>query len=285
MDEYDTIEAIYYSIDNGARIVNCSYGGDSNNQNEYNAFEDMKDAGILAVCAAGNDGWNTDIPSNANFPSCYDLDNIISVAASDQNDYLGDFSNYGLTSVDVMAPGDYIKSTVPAGTYTDATVTVETGSGTTEYPALGMAYAGTTGETGITGLAYGIRDGTSMAVPHVSGIAGLILSKNPDVGYAEVKSAIIDTVDKISSVTNKIVSGGRVNAFNALQIVRNRTGDLTCDGRVGLEDIIIALGVVSGLNTDAFSACLTTAVDVNGDARIGIEEAIYVLQKVGGLRE
>ena len=250
IEEWDVIEAIDYAIDNGARIVNCSFGGEDYMQTEYEAFGSLKIAGILAVCAAGNEELNTDETISKNYPSCYDLDNIISVAASNQNDNLASFSNYGLTSVDVMAPGDNIYST-----YLDPS--------------------------------YKYMQGTSMAAPHVSGIAGLLLAKNPSLGYTRVKSAILDTVDKIEPIepddpSKRILTGGRVNALAALSSVYMQ-GDVSGDNKVGLADAILALQVLAGLRPEICSACISSGVDVNGDSRIGIEEVIYVLRELSGI--
>ncbi|MCK4390069.1 MAG: S8 family serine peptidase [Desulfobacterales bacterium] len=382
IEEWDVIEAIDYAIDNGARIVNCSFGGEDYMQTEYEAFGSLKIAGILAVCAAGNEELNTDEIISKNYPSCYDLDNIISVAASNQNDNLASFSNYGLTTVDVMAPGVNIKSTIPVET--EASVTVDS----TTYAASGMQYASMTDEDGITAVAYdcgmgypnefpsgvsdnialiqrGKRDeedfyfsaktsnaqaagavaviiynnvtgnfddwtlgtpgdwvpvvciskadaealtamglprtvtlvnkladspssyatmsGTSVAAPHVSGIAGLLLAKNPSLGYTRVKSAILDTVDRIPSVSDKMVSGGRVNALCALCSINTVPGDVSCDSNVGLDDAILALQVLSGMKPRICSARISSGVDVNGDGRIGIEEVIYVLRELSGI--
>jgi len=394
IEEWDVIEAIGYAIFNGARIVNCSFGGENEDSLEELAFGWLQQAGILAVCSAGNDGINTDTGPKT-YPACYDLDNIISVAASDSDDCLASFgsagaSNYGDTTVDVMAPGHDIKSTVPA-THTEAVVRAGTDP-YTEYSANGMLFAGTTDEEGITQLAYncgqgytdqfpdgvsgniaviqrGNRDGTdfyfsekvanaqdkgavaaiiynnrldgsddnfdevggslgspgdwipvvsiskadgkaltpllpltvtvinkqidppsaydtmqgtSMAAPYVSGIAGLLLSVNPALTYTQVKSAILDTVDKIPDVSGKLVSGGRVNARAALSRAFMH-GDVSGDNKIGLDDAILALQVVSRMNPQP-PACISCGIDVNGDGRIGIEEAIYVLQVVGKMR-
>jgi hypothetical protein len=105
------VAAIDYAASNGANIINASYGGSVFDQLQYETIRAAGDAGLLFIAAAGNEGVNTDI--NPHYPSGYYLHNIISVAASDQNDELAGFSNYGPTTVDVMAPGTNILSTVP----------------------------------------------------------------------------------------------------------------------------------------------------------------------------
>ena len=149
-DDFAIIEAIQYALAQGARIINCSFGGGASSESEINAFTALKNAGVLVVAAAGNDGRNTDA-AGPNYPSGYDLDNIIAVAASDRYDNRAGFSNYGLASVDVMAPGVEIYSTMPVET--DALV-ITGGPVPVAYQASGMTYAGITAEGGITGTAH-----------------------------------------------------------------------------------------------------------------------------------
>ncbi len=128
----------------GLRIVNCSFGGGSPSDVERRAFEALADAGILAICAAGNGGG--DIDQQGFYPAGYDLPNMITVAAADRNDGLAPFSNYGLRMVHCMAPGDTVVSLGQAGT----SARVLAGGAT--YPAIGMLYAGTTDSNGARGL-------------------------------------------------------------------------------------------------------------------------------------
>ncbi len=134
--------------------------------------------GILFVCAAGNSAKNTDIYPQS--PASLPNANILAVAASDAKDRLASFSNYGAKTVDVAAPGVSILSTTP-------------------------------------GSSYAYMSGTSMATPHVSGIAALIKAKKPSLTTSQVKDLIIRYVDKKPAFSGKMVSGGRVNAYLAVK--------------------------------------------------------------------
>ncbi len=177
----DAIAALEYAVYMGVKVSNNSWGGDGDSS-LYLAIENAGASGHLFMAAAGNgnengDGYDTD--SLPHYPSSYNLDNIISVAATDNQDQLAGFSNYGLSSVDVGAPGVDIASTYPGG--------------------------------------YAWMSGTSMATPHVSGLAALLLSNHPEWGYAEVKERILSTVRPIVALDGKTVTGGIINAYNALQ--------------------------------------------------------------------
>jgi subtilisin family serine protease len=171
------IEAIEYAIENGAQIINASFSGEGSSTSEYNALWQAGNAGILVVAAAGNDGRNHDFMPV--YPSGYDLPNIISVGATDPNDVLASFSNYGAMSVDVAAPGVGIYST----------------------------------EAGDT---YRYLSGTSMATPHVSGLAALIWAENPGITYIEVKDRILNGVDVIQGLMGNVLMAGRINANKSI---------------------------------------------------------------------
>jgi subtilisin family serine protease len=341
------IAAIGYAVSMGAKVINASFGGPDYAQGLYDAVANANAAGVLFVAAAGNDGTNNDtIPS---YPASFNLPNIISVAATNQNDQLSDFSNYGATSVHVAAPGENIYSTLPAARLTvwsdnfdDGDISDWTTGGTnntwglsssTTYnnshysltdspsgnyqtntaswaraPVLDLSsYAGTklefkvTGKSqetdrlyvqtstnatswtdqeiylrdldtsvpslygdgsdqwyrgevelgkydgkstvyvrfyfaslssgtsdgwyidnvsvtaasfSYTGTEYYYKAGTSMAAPHVVGLAGLVWSHYPSSSMSQVRDTIISTVDRKSALTGKVASGGRVNAYN-----------------------------------------------------------------------
>ena len=175
--------AIRYAVDNGASVSNNSwiyYGGTSGDV-VYQAVAYAESHQHLVIAAAGNDGFNNDASIWRSYPASFSLGNIIAVAATDTRDAKPNWSNYGKTSVDLGAPGVSILSTVPVG-------------------------------------AYGFGSGTSMATPHVTGVAALILAARPDLAGspALVKSLILNNVDKVKALSNKTVTGGRLNAAKAL---------------------------------------------------------------------
>ena len=183
MLDSDIIEGIQYAWMMGARVSNNSYGGYGYSQAMYDAIKAAGDNDHLFCAAAGNDANNND--QNAFYPASYDLDNIIAVAATDNNDNLASFSDYGQNSVDLGAPGVSILSTLPS--------------------------AGS-----VLGQNYGILDGTSMATPHVTGAAALVLSVNSTLNAASIKAAILNNVDADPALTGKTVTGGRLNIANIL---------------------------------------------------------------------
>ena len=109
-DTASQVKAIDFAIQNGAKVINASYAGNSFDQNEYDAINRFRAAGGIFVAAAGNNGTNNDI--SPYYPASHTLDNIISVAATDNKDAIASFSNFGSTSVDVGAPGVSVLSTV-----------------------------------------------------------------------------------------------------------------------------------------------------------------------------
>jgi len=179
----DAISAINYATmmrrDHGVNVVatNNSWSGGSYSSALRDAIETAGREGILFMAAASNEGLNND--AVANYPSNYDSEYILAVAATDRNDRLANFSNYGATSVDLGAPGVSIYSSIPGDT-------------------------------------YDWFDGTSMATPHVTGAAGLLAASQPGATAGEIKDAIFAGVDPIATLDGMTVTGGRLNAFNSL---------------------------------------------------------------------
>jgi subtilisin family serine protease len=143
-------EAIIYASDNGARIINASWGGYSYSQTLYNAIEYARAKDVLFIGAAGNESNNND--NNPFYPASFNLANIISVAASDQNDQLASFSNYGVNSVDLVAPGVNIYSSIPVFTYgSPVTIYSENfNSWSGDLPLLGWSRGGTNSTWAVT---------------------------------------------------------------------------------------------------------------------------------------
>ncbi|MBC7385304.1 MAG: S8 family serine peptidase [Cryobacterium sp.] len=175
----NTVKAIEWAVNNGAKVINYSGGGPEFAEEEYVALKKAESKGIVVVTAAGNEHSDTDLPENYYYPSAYRLTNIISVSATDINNKLIGSSNWGKTKVDVTAPGENIYSTLPNGM-------------------------------------YGYMTGTSQATAFVSGIAALMLSKDPTLTPARIKEVIRASVDLYPELSGKVASGGRVNAKKAL---------------------------------------------------------------------
>jgi subtilisin family serine protease len=181
----EVIDGIYYAVDNGARIINLSFGSPSFDTQQYKALEYAYERNVLVIAAAGNSSRNID--EQPHYPASYDLPNIISVAATSkgatkEEDVLADFSNYGLNSVDLAAPGEDIYSTFPNNQY----------------------------------LTW---SGTSMAVPHVTGAAALLLAANPNLSVLDLRYALLSNVYKLDSLQDKVNTGGILDVEKAYQYV------------------------------------------------------------------
>ncbi|MCD8528078.1 MAG: S8 family serine peptidase [Candidatus Pacebacteria bacterium] len=177
LDVITVVKAIDFARHNGAHIINASFGGPHFSQAEYDALERFRAAGGLVIAAAGNSGQSNDVAPL--YPASYDLDHIIAVAASDQLDALADFSNFGATSVHIAAPGTNIAST-------------------------------------IIGNQYAFASGTSMAAPHVAGIAALLWAYAPEATFGDVRSRILDFGDVRPALVDHTITGRRANALKSL---------------------------------------------------------------------
>lgn len=180
----NAILALNYAVANGATISNNSWGGGGFFGALHDAIAAAGAQDHIFVAAAGNDSNNNDF--NPMYPATYDLDNIISVAATDHNDQLAYFSNYGANTVDLGAPGVDILSTLPA-------------SGPLSSP---------------TG--YGTLSGTSMATPHVAGVVALVRGQHPEWSNLRVIEQVVGTAEPVQGLDGNTITGGRLNAAAAL---------------------------------------------------------------------
>lgn len=166
------VQAIQYAKRMGVKIISVSQGGyDWYNQSVYNA---IRDSGILFVCSAGNDAT-----ARYNYPSSYDLPNIIAVANLRNHGQPSPFSNYGDAHVDIAAPGSGVIGPAPGNLYEHA-------------------------------------NGTSQAAPHVAGVAALVLNKFPTLSISAIASRILRSGTRLSSLTGVVKSGALVDAYAAL---------------------------------------------------------------------
>ena len=405
------VSAIHYAVANHARVINASFAGPDCSRTLYDAVSAANAAGVLFVAAAGNEESDNDtvpnFPANFSAPTVCDgqqkaaLANVIVVAATDQNDQLASFSNFGSSTVHVAAPGVRINSTKPTsdvtnvlfhnfdsnptglgyvfggtkntwgftnsasfsspnsltdspnGNYQDNTdsfaagpvftterqrgcrldsrvrlqteqdfdgVFLETSrdGGTTWEPlrlntedsdtqfvsftwgdiADGMnrsrfrfrflsdhsqtfdgVYLDDVRIACVAGPPSGTTDyqflrGTSMATPHVAGLAGLLLSVNPNLTISQLRSAILNTVDRKASLKGKVSSGGRINARAALAsvvtdftVTVNKAGDGT--GSVTSDSSGIECGATCTGQFIQGSTVHLTAVPDPGSAFVG----------------
>lgn len=182
-DAIRCLEYVKLMKDRGVNIVatNNSWGGGGYSQALYDAIAAHMSAGILFIAAAGNSGGNND--TNSVYPASYYLPNVIAVAATDHTDSLASFSsggsNYGAHTVHVGAPGKSILSTTPNNT-------------------------------------YNTFSGTSMAAPHVTGLAALLKAYNPSLDWVAIRNLIFSSGDIQPALEEKTITGRRINAYEAL---------------------------------------------------------------------
>ncbi|WP_020473323.1 S8 family serine peptidase [Zavarzinella formosa] len=164
----NAVKALNYAVANGAKVVNNSYAGGGSDPAMQAAIAAAKAKGVIFVAAAGNDGTSDDI--NPVYPANYNSDNVVTVAATDRNDKLASYSNFGRNTVEIAAPGSNIYSTLP-------------------------------------GNKYGVYSGTSMAAPEVTGAIALVWDTHPTWTYSQVINAILKTADILPSLTGKVATG------------------------------------------------------------------------------
>lgn len=184
------IKSIDYAIKMGVDVMSNSWGGEGKSDILKDSIKRAQDKGILFIAAAGNSNSNNDLVPQ--YPASYQLDNIISVASTTRSGNLSDFSCYGKKSVHIAAPGSDIMSTFP-------------------------------------GDKYKSLSGTSMATPHVAGVVGLYLSKNPKSNYLDIKDKLMRSSDYSMAYDSTIISKGRLNANNLLRGIFPKRPEMPSD--------------------------------------------------------
>lgn len=188
----DIVESYLYAANNGAKIINCSFGK-ANNEGGMVVRDTMNkiaSKGVLVVVSAGNDSsgpfsWH-DIDTDRKFPASYDSANMIVIASTQSDGKLSSFSNIGKVGVDVASPGSNIYST-------------------------------------INNSQYSMASGTSMAAPNASGVAAMVLGYYPMIKAAGLKKLLMDTVTPVPAFKAQMVSGGRLNLKAALERAKSAT--------------------------------------------------------------
>ncbi|HYV86050.1 MAG TPA: S8 family serine peptidase, partial [Patescibacteria group bacterium] len=235
----DALRGIDYATLMGAQVLNASWGGGGFSAIMQDTIAAAETAGIVFVAAAGNEG--EDIDESPQFPAAYELQNVIAVAATDDDDDLAEFSNFGSQHVLLGAPGVAILSTVPGG-------------------------------------GYGLKSGTSMATPMVTGAVALLRAAEPGLTIAEIRSRLAAGVDPLPGLHDTTISGGRLNLFRLLatpdtvppgpigdlaaidsgsgwvRLSWTATGDDGAAGRASSYDVRYAAGTLDPAHLDAAAA-------------------------------
>lgn len=184
----NAVKAIYYAVDNGAKVINCSWGGPSFSQALQDAFSYAYSHGVLIATAAGNYGTDNDVQPL--YPANFDTPSNISVAAVTDYDSLASFSNFGVHTVSLASPGVLIYSTLP-------------------------------------GNNYGLMSGTSMATPFVAGVAALAFREAPQLTGYQVKNIILSSVSPVAGLSSKISSSGRIDALGVVNSAKAQVNSST----------------------------------------------------------
>jgi subtilisin family serine protease len=188
----DAALAIRYAVDNGADIINASFGRRHLSDKQRDALAAALDYAaehkVLVVASAGNYGVDIDKGSDHFFPASFEQDNLLTVAAVTAEGELWPASNFGAHSIDVAAPGVDILSTVPAG---------PTSLFRKLYDPSG----------------YKVSEGTSVATPYVTGLAAQLLAHNHDLNPQQLRGAVMDLAETRPSLVGKTVRGGEIPAL------------------------------------------------------------------------
>lgn len=174
----DALEALSYAKAEGADILNMSWGNRSYSESLAALLETCTEAGIIAVASAGNDADNCD--NRPTYPGSYPINGLMTVASVDDFDNLSAFSNYGVDTVEIAAPGTNIYST----------------------------WIG-------NGAPYQVLSGTSMAAPHVAGVCALLKSHFPDDRIDETIARVLNGAEQLDSLNGRVAQGRRLNLLQA----------------------------------------------------------------------
>ncbi|MFT5757260.1 MAG: serine protease [Alteromonadaceae bacterium] len=228
----DALKCMDYMValkNNGinVRVLNNSWGGGGSSQAMVDAINATQAADILFVAAAGNSALDND--SNPHYPSSYSHDSVFSIASTTHSDSMSSFSQWGLTSVDMGAPGSDILSTTPGG-------------------------------------GYASYSGTSMATPHVAGVAALVLSVNADLTFLELKNLLMNSGDYNPALSGKTVSGKRLNAHTALLDADPTPG-------FGISVLPSTVTLVAG-DTASYSFDVSSIADWSGTIDLTVTDAL-----------
>lgn len=174
----DAIEALNYAVAHGVKVSNNSWGGGGYSSALFNAIQAAQNAGHIFVAAAGNS--NVNIDTTPSYPASYNLANVVAVASTTSTDARSSFSNYGVNTVDIAAPGSGIISTTPNNTYSN-------------------------------------YSGTSMATPHVTGAIALYWDANPGDSATQVIQKLKDSADVVSGLNGYVNGARRLNVGKMLE--------------------------------------------------------------------
>lgn len=173
----NAIRALYYAVNNGAKVINNSWGGSSYSRALHEAMTFAYSNRVFLATAAGNSGKNND--SVAMYPANYDVPSNLAVAATTDYDYIASFSNFGSRLVHIASPGVLILSTLP-------------------------------------GNRTGTMSGTSMATPFVSGMAALAMREAPYLTGYQIKDIIMAKATNITNLLGKVSTSARINSYNMI---------------------------------------------------------------------
>jgi len=226
----DVVAAIMYAVDKGAKVLNMSMSMDTYSQTLFNAVGYAKTNGSLVITALSNSPVNLD--QSPVYPACFrrEHDNVIGVTSIDSNLSLASWADYGMTCVDLSAPGEDILSTISSDDYI--------------------------GETG-----------TSMSAPFVAGTAALLWSENPSLSAYQVKGALLNGVQSNDNLLKKILTGGHLNIQNSLFVSGTKPAIFRVSKqKPDIGETITIYGInLSGVNKVAFGGIEVTPEAVRDD--------------------